>query len=409
MKKLLAILFTVVMVLTVLPIQNVSAETLPVIDKSERLTLNYTYKELDTVNTKKFKLKFKEKFSVSKATFSSSNKKVAKVSKKGVVTAKKEGTAIITVHYKNNTYQCGVVVFDGKGTMYELRKNAKNVRDNCSLLALYFDVEDDFKNENYSDGYKDDTYDIPGVPDKDRRDVFFTSNYRCYEVRKNDMEYLSVNDTYPFTGFNSNYANIDWVQTRKNLLATGLFVEDKSKIEWSGLKEAVGYYNGQRLDDTGLYVGNHTATHLLPKKPFKYNGKTYDYIAEYNGYYISCLTGVIYTEFSEKGFDEYGRQHFRNKKGEIFGAVDYSRYEKNGELTYSFFPTVVKGYFPQRKNNKNETFYLWEPGNLNEMVYETINGVFNLTGYTMVVPTYGKRLELTRSSDGNHYVVDGQN
>ena len=396
--KIFALLLVVMSVLMIVPTDNISAKT-----QTEKSSLNYTYKELDTVNATKFKLKVDVKgFKTSKATFKSSNKKVAKVSKKGVVTAKKEGTAVITVHYKNNTYQCGVVVFDGKGTMYELRKNAKNVRDNFSLLALYFEVGEDWKNVNYSDGYKDDTYDIPGVPDRDRRDVFFTSNYKCYEVRKNDDEYLSKNENYPFTGFVSTYANIDWVQTRKNLLATGLFKEDKSKVNWSGLKDAVGYYNGQRLDDTGLYEGDHTKTHLLPKKPFKYNGKTYDYIAEYNGYYISCLTGVIYTEFSEKGFDEYGRQHFRNKKGEIFGAVDYSRYEENGELTYSFFSTVVKKYYPQRKNvaDRNETSYLWEPGNLEEMVYTSIGGVFDLSnfGYT------NKRVEVY-----DDYVVEGQN
>lgn len=365
-KHILAILFAVAIVLTVLPIQNVSAETLPVIDKSERLTLNYTYKELDTVNSKKFKLKFKEKFSVSKATFSSSNKKVAKVSKKGVVTAKKEGTAIITVHYKNNTYQCGVVVFDGKGAMYELRKNAKNVRDNCSLLALDFrevlhtssgvlttgSAEKDLEIVMNPELLEKELLTNPKAFDKD-----FTRLYQCYEVRKSNKEIYKDN---PWCGIGATHAFIDFEQTAENLIATGLF--EKGKVDKVF----------DKID-------------AKPIKPFTYKGKTFEYIAKYekNGktYYISSRTGMIYDEFIPDNINSrvYYPECFKLNYGKLFGAVDYSKYEENGELRYSFFPTTVK-YHTTIGEKIN---YMSEAGYSHEVDYNfgVFNGVVNLNNW----------------------------
>ena len=56
------------------------------------------------------KKKLKLKNATGTITWSSSDSKVAKVSKKGVVTAKKPGTAVITAKYEQKSYTCKVKV-----------------------------------------------------------------------------------------------------------------------------------------------------------------------------------------------------------------------------------------------------------------------------------------------------------
>ena len=348
--KLVAMLLVAISVLTLVPQNDVSAKaTEKGTVEVDKITLNYTYKELDTVNTTKFKLKVNVSgYKVSKATFKSSDKKVAKVSKKGVVTAKKEGTALITVKYNGNTYQCGVVVFDGKGALYDLRKNAKCVRDNCSLLALNFR---EWINGMYWGDNETKTNPISLDPD-------FTNKYRCYEVRKSDSNGYRNN---PFCGAGATHAFIDFEQTKKNLLGTGLFEEDATLNKYNSL------------------------TGVKPIKPFTYKGTTYEYIAEYskNGktYYISSRTGMIYDTFSPDNLGSgYYPCYFRSNKGKIFGAIDYSKYEKNGELTYSFFPTT---YVFTYTSGETEKKYMQEAGfyHKNERDYDVFNGVMNIESW----------------------------
>lgn len=325
--KIFALLLVVMSVLMIVPTDNISAKT-----QTEKSSLNYTYKELDTVNATKFKLKVDVKgFKASKATFKSSNKKVAKVSKKGVVTAKKEGTAIITVKYGGYTYQCGVVVFDGKGALYDLRKDAKCVRDNCSLIALNFR---EFVN---GAGY----FDNEGEEDYTFMNTEFTHLYKCYEVRENTKPAYADCSWVMAT-----HAFIDFEQTKKNLLATGLFEEDSKLNKYNSL------------------------TGVKPIKPFTYKGTTYEYIAEYskNGktYYISSYTGMIYDTFSSDNLgSNYYPCYFRITKGYIFGAKD------NGDITYAFYPTTntingEKEYMEETGfSHKNENFSLfWKTINL---------------------------------------------
>ncbi len=356
MKRFLALLLIVISVITVLPIQNVSAKA----EKGEKLTLNYTYKELDTVNSRKCKLKLLGgKFTASKATFKSSNKKVAKVSSKGVVTARKEGTALITVTYQGNTYQCGIVVFDGNGTMYKLRKDAKNVRDNFSLRAL------DFDSIRVSGIYGENPY----APEEDNYDDYFTFIYQCYEIRKYTKN-VAENGPWEgaekwdaYSGFHeSTHYLFDREQTIQNLLATGLFEEAPSEVtpKWAfGLK---------------------------PIKPFTYNGVTYEHMAECDGYYISAYTGIIYDEFSEKNLSgSYYPCHFRNKKAMRFGAIDYSRYEEGGELTYAFFPTTITTW---KGTSREEKDYLMEEGFYDEHFIIGALGEYRIASYLKKNTTY---------------------
>ncbi|BBF44336.1 putative galactosidase [Lachnospiraceae bacterium KM106-2] len=70
--------------------------------KASNIVLNVKKKTLKVKKTFTIKAKFTGKTASKKLTFSSSNKKVATVSSKGKVTAKKKGTAVITVKTFNN-------------------------------------------------------------------------------------------------------------------------------------------------------------------------------------------------------------------------------------------------------------------------------------------------------------------
>lgn len=105
--KKLSVVLMVAMIISVLPMGNVAQaakkysykKTLYVGDKHP---LQYTY------NFKKIKPK--------KVKWSSSNKKVATISKKGVITAKKKGTAIITAKYKKDVQRAKITVKRKKKT-----------------------------------------------------------------------------------------------------------------------------------------------------------------------------------------------------------------------------------------------------------------------------------------------------
>ncbi len=95
--KLLTLILTMVMILTITyqPIDAAAAGAKPVvkasktvISKGTKTTVKVTYNKKNVTN---------------KAKFKSSNKKVATVSKKGIVTGKKAGTAYITATFKGKT------------------------------------------------------------------------------------------------------------------------------------------------------------------------------------------------------------------------------------------------------------------------------------------------------------------
>ena len=75
--------------------------------KSKKIKLNKTKVTIKVKKTVKLKLKNAK---ASKVKWTSSNKKVAKVSKKGLVTAKKAGKATIKAKYKKKTYKAKIKV-----------------------------------------------------------------------------------------------------------------------------------------------------------------------------------------------------------------------------------------------------------------------------------------------------------
>ena len=60
---------------------------------------------------------------------------------------------------------------------------------------------------------------------------------------------------------------------------------------------------------------------IKPINPFTYDGVTYNWVAESDGYYIDCFTGAVFDEFSPEKYElqnGYGDCHFRNKEAKVF-------------------------------------------------------------------------------------------
>lgn len=98
-KKVLAVVLAFVLSLSLLPANNVSAA-------SKKVKLNKTKATVYVGKTVTLKLKNNKK----KVKWSSSNKKVATVSKKGKVKGKKIGKAIITAKVGKKKYKCKITV-----------------------------------------------------------------------------------------------------------------------------------------------------------------------------------------------------------------------------------------------------------------------------------------------------------
>lgn len=100
-KKFIIIITILLMVLTAVPIPAQAAS---------KPRLNKTKVTLNVYGKKSYQLKVKG--TSKKVIWKSSNKKVAIVSKKGKVTGKKKGTAVITAKVSGRTYKCKVTVKD---------------------------------------------------------------------------------------------------------------------------------------------------------------------------------------------------------------------------------------------------------------------------------------------------------
>lgn len=131
MKKLLVSMITVFMLITLAasPMPSVT-NTQPVIN-DVYAAVKISKKSAYIIKGKKLTLKVTG--TKSKAKWSSSNKKIATVSSKGVVTAKKKGSATITAKVGKKKYTCKVTVETpslnkksvtvNKGNTYQLKLN----------------------------------------------------------------------------------------------------------------------------------------------------------------------------------------------------------------------------------------------------------------------------------------------
>ena len=332
-RKLVAMFLVVLSIGALLPLNDVSAKSKKTTDTSKRKydtyngmgyihsidenRLNQSFRDIQVGKYFKFNVAdLKDSTKKAKAEWEISDDKIASIKVKGnvcVVTGKKAGTAILTAKVGDKTYQAGIVVFKKGDKLYEWRKNAKGIKDNYSLMALY--------GERYE--YETQFYEFKG---------------KTYDLGKTISP------------------EIDFINTRENLLNTGLFEEVDLKIVKTKVKGlsskthkevTTTKYYCLNLGYAGAWENNYynvgadlrlkTAGKIIypfgvkPKKPFKSNGVTYDYIAESDGYYISCLTGAVYTEFSDKAYDsQYSSEikagtilpfHFRNKDAKIFATI----------------------------------------------------------------------------------------
>lgn len=94
------------------------------------------------INTKKKTLKVKQSYTLKisgtkkKVKWTSSNNKVATVSSKGKVTAKKKGTATITATVGNKKYTCKITVTNPTSkTVYITRTGSKYHKSSCRYLS----------------------------------------------------------------------------------------------------------------------------------------------------------------------------------------------------------------------------------------------------------------------------------
>ncbi len=332
-RKFVAMFLVALTIGALLPLNDVSAKSKKTTDTSKRKydtyngtgyihsidenRLNQSFRDIQVGKYFKFNVAdLKDSTKKAKAEWEISDDKIASIKLKGnvcIVTGKKAGTAILTAKVGDKTYQAGIVVFKKGDKLYEWRKNAKGIKDNYSLMALYGER---YEYETYFYEFKGKTYDLGQTISPE----------------------------------------IDFINTRENLLNTGLFEEVDLKIvktKVKGLsskthkKVTTTKYYCLNLGTAGAWENNYynvgadlrlkTAGKIIypfgvkPKKPFKSNGVTYDYIAESDGYYISCLTGAVYTEFSDKPYDsKYSSEikegtilpfHFRNKDAKIFATI----------------------------------------------------------------------------------------
>lgn len=76
-----------------------------------------------------------------KVTWNSSDKSIAVISKKGVVTAKEEGTVTITAKIGSKKYKCTVVVYDEAAHIQKLRDSMEDEFRNKQPMSSLADVE----------------------------------------------------------------------------------------------------------------------------------------------------------------------------------------------------------------------------------------------------------------------------
>ena len=111
-KKFYMIIMTLLLVVSMLPLSMTNAEA------ANKVKLNYKKVTMNVGKTKRLKVKGTKK----KVQWKSSRKSVATVSKKGVVKAKKKGTATITAQIGKKKLRCKVVVKKNSGN----NKNGNN-------------------------------------------------------------------------------------------------------------------------------------------------------------------------------------------------------------------------------------------------------------------------------------------
>lgn len=158
------------------------------------------------------KKKLKLKNATGTVTWSSSDSKVAKVSKKGVVTAKKPGTAVITAKYEQKSYTCKVKVTEA----------ALLSKSDTLELTMWCNVVDyDYRKDSYDKAIADLKKKYPGITLRIESTEHYSYKYKiklAIEVGESPdiftsfggsflQDYSSTGKIYCLNDIYSNYKN----------------------------------------------------------------------------------------------------------------------------------------------------------------------------------------------------------
>ena len=134
-QRVVAVILTLLLVVTIIPVQAVSAATQT---KATKVTIKNAIEVMNVGTTYTLKSKVSPKSATSKVTYTSSNKKVATVTKDGVIKAKKSGWVTITAKTSNGKKdQCKILVVSKYGyTSLQSKINLMLKADHIKYITI---------------------------------------------------------------------------------------------------------------------------------------------------------------------------------------------------------------------------------------------------------------------------------
>lgn len=209
MKKKLGILLVLTLVFSIgfATPESVSAKTI----KPKKMTLNATSKKLDINGSFTIKVKKVYPKKASKAvSYKSSNTGVVKVNSKGLIVARKQGTAKITVTSKKNK---------------KLKKTVKVTVGSDYLLSKYSE-KNDVKNKTFNK--------LIRIKGKGGAQSFlnctFNNGIGCSAIGYNDAVVLGLENCRIAEGYYFNFTNTTKA-TKEELYLSPMLALEKSKID----------------------------------------------------------------------------------------------------------------------------------------------------------------------------------
>ena len=229
---------------------------------------------------KKQKLKLKNVSGT--VTWSSSNSKVAKVSKKGVVTAKKPGTAVITAKYNKKSYTCKVKVTEASILS----------KDDVLELTMWCNVDKyDYKRDSYDKAIAELKKKYPGIK--------LTMEGMEYYSYKAKIQYAIAADELPdiFTSFGGSFLQ-DYAEADKIYCLNDVLTNYKKDIPEVMLQNST--YDGKTygVPSTLTFVCMYANMDILKSVGYDDIPKTYDDL-------IACCKALM-----KKGITPFGCSMF---------------------------------------------------------------------------------------------------
>lgn len=376
MKRMIAFVLLVCMVITVLPLNSVKAAS---------VKLNKTTLSMKAGDTYKLKLS-----GTTKVSWSSSNKKIATVSGKGVVSAIDDGTATITAKDKKTgkTYKCKVTV---KNTMY-LDKESVFIDEpgETATLKLVNSKATTYKSWNTKIATVDKNGKITGVAPGSCTVVAENNvTKKVYKCSVTVAVGKIVYNLFPKTGFCNNITSRSiclYVKTRYNLELDPLYGIEVYDKDFNKLET-----NVRNLFDENTIVrtfGNWLQVKYEDTYYLKISGK---YWFEFestlkNKMIDSC---VLANEVDISSFSSFKNSLKHATLGENgigeFGPYYYYRYDKNDKEQFS---KIIPGI-----TTKAQVFEL-VPVEITQMITFTFNRdddlciQYNYSDYNLIVEFY---------------------